>query len=203
MKMKCLPTGMLSSNCYILWEGREGAVIDPGVRAADVITALEADKLELKYIILTHVHLDHIVSAEQLRRHYGAPLLVHRLDAGALGDPMRNGSELFGLETVFGAADRVLGHGDAIPLGGQKLEIIHTPGHTPGSICIKVGGMLFTGDTLFRTGIGRTDLPGGNTGDIMDSLENRLMALDDEVLVYPGHGMQTTIGYERRNNPYF
>lgn len=202
MILQCLPTGLLSSNCYIVGDGGEGAVIDPGVKAPDISKALEAEKLTLRYIILTHVHLDHILSVEQLRRQYGAPVLVHRLDAGALADPVRNGAALFGVDTVFGAADICLEHGDIYKTGGQELEIIHTPGHTPGSICIKAGENLFTGDTLFRLGIGRTDLEGGNTRDITDSLMNRLMTLDDEVKVFPGHGPGSTIGYERHNNPY-
>lgn len=202
MIMKCLPTGMLSSNCYITGDGGEGVVIDPGVKSPEIISVLESEKLALRYIILTHVHLDHIISMEDLRRHYGVPVLVHRLDAEALGDPMKNGAGLFGLKTVFEAADICLEHGDVYMVGGQKLEIIHTPGHTPGSICIKTGNSLFTGDTLFRLGIGRTDLGRGNTKDIMDSLTGRLMSFEDEIEVYPGHGMQTTIGYERRNNPY-
>jgi hydroxyacylglutathione hydrolase len=202
MIMRCLPTGMLSSNCYIIGDGGEGAVIDPGVKSSEIMEVLEAEGLGLKYVILTHVHLDHIISMEHLRRHYGAQVLVHRLDAGALVDPVRNGAGLFGLKTVFSAADICFEHGDVYRVGGQKLEIIHTPGHTPGSVCIKADGSLFTGDTLFRLSIGRTDLEGGNMKDMMDSLTNRLMTLEDEIRVYPGHGMQTTIGYERRNNPY-
>ncbi len=202
MIMRCLPTGMLTSNCYILGDGGEGAVIDPGVKCSDIIEALEAEGLGLKYIILTHAHIDHIISMESLRSHYGAPVLAHRLDAEAPGDPRMNGAGLFGLKTVYRAADTALEHGDVYTIGGQKLEIIHTPGHTPGSICIKAGDSLFTGDTLFRLGIGRTDLGGGSMEDIIDSLTNRLMALDDETKVYPGHGPETTIGYERRNNPY-
>lgn len=202
MIMKCLPTGILSSNCYVIGDDNEGVVIDPGVKCPEIIAALESEGLGLKYIILTHVHLDHIIHMEDLRKHYGAMVLVHRLDADALGDPMRNGAALFGLKSVFKAADICLEHGDVYMAGKQRLEIIHTPGHTPGSICIKAGGSLFTGDTLFRQGIGRTDLGGGNTKDIMESLENRLMSLEDEIQVYPGHGEKTSIGYERQNNPY-
>lgn len=202
MLMKCLPTGILSSNCYVIGDGGEGVVIDPGVKSAEIIAVLESEGLGLKYIILTHVHIDHMAYMEDLRKHYGAQVLVHRLDADAFSDPMRNGAGLFGLKTMFNAADMCLEHGDVHMAGGQRLEIIHTPGHTPGSICIKVSGSLFTGDTLFRLGIGRTDLEGGNTKDIMDSLTGRLMSLGDETKVYPGHGVQTTIGFERLNNPY-
>lgn len=202
MILKCLPTGLLSSNCYIIGDGGEGAVIDPGVKSPDISAVLDAEKLSLKYILLTHVHLDHILSMEHLRQKYGAPVIVHRLDAGALGDPVLNGAALFGADTVFGAADICAEHGDIYKIGGQELEIIHTPGHSPGSICIRAGENLFTGDTLFRLGIGRTDLEGGSTRDIMDSLTNRLMELEDDVQVFPGHGPKTTIGFERRNTPY-
>jgi len=193
---------MLASNCYVLGDQREAAVIDPGVDCSEILEAAEKNGLSIKYILLTHVHIDHVLHMDELRDKTGAQVLVHEKDAPALGDPWFNGSRLFGVNKVFGPADRLLKDGDSINLGSLTLEIIHTPGHTPGGICIKAGNSLFTGDTLFMMSIGRTDLGNGDETDLMDSIRSRLMKLEDAVTVYPGHGTSTTIGYERANNPY-
>jgi glyoxylase-like metal-dependent hydrolase (beta-lactamase superfamily II) len=139
---------------------------------------------------------------EELREKFDAKVLIHEADAESLSDPWYNGSMLFGLETVFKDADILLKDGDIITVGETKLEIIHTPGHTPGGICIKAGNCLFTGDTLFKLSIGRTDLGNGDENSLMDSLRNKLMKLEDDTVIYPGHGASSTIGYERHNNPY-
>jgi len=202
MILKRLPTGMFSSNCYILGDNGEGVIIDPGADDREIMDAVESTKLKIKYIILTHAHLDHIVSMDRLRDKTGAKVLVHENDAAALVDSWSNGSALFGFDVSLRSADMNLKDGDILEVGGLKLEIIHTPGHTSGSICIKAGNNLFTGDTLFRLSIGRTDLPGGNYHEIIDSLKNKLMKLDGETKVYPGHGSSTTIAYEKENNPF-
>lgn len=202
MVLKCLPNGMFGSNCYIIGENGEGAVIDPGVNCAGITGAADALGLQIKHIIITHGHIDHICSMDELREKTGARLSIHENDAAALGDDRYNGSALFGEAAVFNSADELLKDGSKITIGGLTLEIIHTPGHSPGCICIKTGNMVFTGDTLFRRSIGRTDLGNGNFEDIIDSINNRLMTLDDSTVVYPGHGPSTTIGYEKRNNSF-
>lgn len=202
MIFKRLPTGMLASNCYLVGDSGEGAVIDPGADSRDILKMVEEAGVKVKYIILTHVHLDHICSVDRVREKTGAKVAVHEADAAALLDSRTNGSTLFGLDNTFGKADILLKDGDILELGGLKLEIIHTPGHTPGGICIKAGNSVFTGDTLFRMSIGRTDLGNGDYDDIMVSLKDRLMKLDDDTVVYPGHGASSTIGYERKHNPY-
>jgi hydroxyacylglutathione hydrolase len=202
MILKKLPTGMLSSNCYILGDNGEGVIIDPGADVREIMDAVESTKLKIKYIILTHAHLDHIVSMDSLRDKIGAKVLVHENDAAALVDGWANGAAMFGIDISLKSADMNLKDGDIVEVGGLKLEIIHTPGHSPGSMCIKAGNNLFTGDTLFRMSIGRTDLPGGNYDEIMDSLKNKLMKLDGEIKVYPGHGSSTTIAYEKKHNPF-
>jgi hydroxyacylglutathione hydrolase len=202
MILKRLPTGMLSSNCYILGDNREGVVIDAGADTGEIMAAVASTGLKIKYIILTHAHIDHIVSMDSLRVKTGAKVLVHEKDAAALEDNMVNGAAAFGVGITLGNSDVNVKDGDTVEVGGLKLEIIHTPGHSPGSMCIKVGDSLFTGDTLFRTSIGRTDLPGGNYGEIMNSLKNKLMRLDEDIKVYPGHGGSTTIGYEKKHNPF-
>lgn len=201
MFLKRIMTGMLSSNCYILGESGEGAVIDPGVEILDIEGVLKEQALALKYIILTHAHIDHILNVEHLKSSAGGRVVIHEDDAPLLGKPMYNGSILFGVNKVFKDADLIVKGGDSLVLGGTELEVLHTPGHTPGSICIKAGDSLFTGDTLFKQGIGRTDLGAGDHGLLMKSLK-KLMELDDNIKVYPGHGSATDIGYERANNTY-
>lgn len=203
MIFKKLATGMLASNCYIIGDNGEGVIIDPGATAEEILDSVDTLGLKIKYIILTHAHIDHILSVDKVRGMLGAKVVVHEKDAAALSDEFYNGSYLFGASEKFNAADECLKDGDVLEAGGLKLEIIHTPGHTPGGICIKTGNSLFTGDTLFRMSVGRTDLGNGNMNELMNSLQNKLMKLDDEIVVYPGHGVATTIGFEKKNNPFF
>ena len=202
MILECLPIGMFSSNCYIIGENGEGVIIDAGGNSEEIYKAVEKHDLKAKYIILTHGHVDHICSASKLREKTGAKVLIHEADGGALTDADQNGSYLLGREYTFEKADELLKDGDIIEVGGLKLEIIHTPGHTLGCICIKVGDSLFTGDTLFRMSIGRTDFEGGSYEQIISSINKKLMKLGDETAVYPGHGTPSTIGFERKNNPF-
>jgi hydroxyacylglutathione hydrolase len=202
MEYKRLMTDMFSSNCYIIGDKDEGVVIDPCADSSEILEAAEKLGLNIKYIILTHSHIDHICSVDDLRDKTGARVLVHKDDAAALGDARFNGSALFGLAKAFKSADMLLNDGDTIKAGNLELQIIHTPGHTPGGICIKVEEKLFTGDTLFKMSIGRTDLGNGDYDDIIASIKEKLMTLDDETIVYPGHGSASTIGYEKKNNPY-
>ena len=203
MELKRLATGMLASNCYILGDGGEGAVIDPGTPAQEIVETVEKLGLKIKYILLTHAHIDHMLSVDKVRVLLDAPVLVHEKDAPSMSHDWYNGSYLFGASEKFEDADILLKDNDVLEVGGLELEILHTPGHTPGGICIKAGNLLFTGDTLFRMSVGRTDLGNGDPEELMDSLRNKLMRLEDDLVVYPGHGMPTTIGYERANNPHF
>mgnify|MGYP001002308220 FL=1 len=202
MKFKRLTNGILSSNTYIIGNGTEGAVIDPGTEASLIMKEIDNMSLKIKYIILTHAHIDHMLYVDELRALTGAKVAVHEDDASALGDPWKNASSLFGLSNKFSDADILLKDNDILKIGDLDLKIIHTPGHTPGGICILVNNDIFTGDTLFRESIGRTDLGTGDAEKIMDSLKNKLMVLDDNIKVHPGHGTATTIGYERANNPF-
>ncbi|MDD4494324.1 MAG: MBL fold metallo-hydrolase [Eubacteriales bacterium] len=193
--------GLLDSNCYFICSGSEGAIIDPGADLEKIKEIIEETECTVRYILITHVHLDHISAVDKLRENTGAPVLVHINEAGYLPDAWYNGSAIFGLNRQFNEADRFLKDGELIPLGDINLEILHTPGHTPGCICIKAGNSLFTGDTLFYLSVGRTDLGNGSIEDIKASLK-KLMTLDDGIEVYPGHGSRTTIGFERKNNPW-
>ncbi|MDQ2087543.1 MBL fold metallo-hydrolase [Herbivorax sp. ANBcel31] len=197
MLIECLPTGMIDSNCYIVYDNNEGIIIDAGVDTSEVLNVLNEKKINIKYIVLTHIHIDHICHVDELREKTGAKVLVHKNDSEKLLDPMLNGSGFFGQKTSFKPADRVLEDNDEISAGGINFKIIHTPGHSSGSICIKGENNLFTGDTLFKMGRGRTDLGDGNERDILSSIKKRLMTFDDETVVYPGHGDSTTIGAEK------
>lgn len=200
MYLETLSTGLLESNCYIIGDGSSAAVIDAGADHGEVLQILDSRHFSLKYIVLTHAHIDHVLNAGKLRDATGAKLVIHEEDAAVLGDPLLNCSALFGMNKVFGPADVLVKDGASINIGGLRLEFIHTPGHTPGSMCILAEGRLFSGDTLFRLGVGRTDLGGGDRIKLESSLKH-LMRLDDTIEIYPGHGPATNIGYERRNNP--
>ncbi len=202
MIIKCLPTGMFGSNCYVIGENGEGMIIDPGTDGGEIYSVVEENNLKVKYIILTHGHIDHICSVEQVKASTGAPVLVHEKDAEALSDSMLNGSAMFGKSAAFSSAGGFVKDGDILDIGGLKVQIIHTPGHSPGSICIKAENSIFTGDTLFKRSIGRTDLGNGSYEDIMDSIMKKLVALPEDTVVYPGHGEPTNIGSEKKLNPF-
>ncbi len=195
-----LAVGPMGSNCYIVGCGSslEAVIIDPGAEGNRIKSLLEKHSLKGKYIINTHGHGDHIGANNAL----GLPVLIHKLDAGFLTDPVKNLSASFFLNISSPRAARLLEDADVIEFGRLSLSVIHTPGHTPGSISLKMENAVFTGDTLFCGGVGRTDLPGGDEDKLLKSIDERLLVLDDDTIVYPGHGPDTTIGEEKRNNPF-
>lgn len=196
-----LEVGPLGANCYIVADKatRNAFLIDPGGEPDRIKGALKKEKLNLKFIINTHGHGDHIFG----NGYFGVPVYVHSLDKDFLTDPSKNLSGFFGLFMKASKADRLLEDGEKISMGNLEMEIIHTPGHTPGGISIKIDGVVFTGDTLFAGGIGRTDLPGGDEEQLFKSIKDKLFALNDDVIVYPGHGGESTIGREKKTNPFF
>ena len=199
MKFECLPTGLIGSNCYIIWENGEGIVIDPACDTSEIMDVADKNGIKIKYIVLTHGHMDHIYSVDELRSKTDAKVLIHENDAEKLEDFVANGAiVILGESMKLKPADEDLKDGDNFYAGGMEFEVIHTPGHTSGSICIKVENSLFSGDTLFAMGRGRTDLIDGNEMDIINSIKNKLLTLDDSVEVYPGHNRKTTIGAERK-----
>lgn len=205
IKLQIVPVGALGANCYILWDIKtmEGIIVDPGSEASKIIGVVKKNKLSIKYIINTHGHYDHIGANQELKSKLGAEILVHEADGPLLESPMMNLSFLKpAIRNVQHTPDRLLKEGDIITVGAISLEVIHTPGHTQGSICLLGDNFILTGDTLFEGSIGRTDLPGGSYDDIHASLKDKLQTLSDDLVVYPGHGPATTIGQEKLNNPF-
>ena len=202
--IKRLVVGSLSANCYIVGSEttREGLVIDPGGNAEDIIKAIRDSGLDIKIIVLTHGHSDHIAALHDIQNRTGAEVAIHIADAQFL---QSRGvfSSMFGISYKTPAPPgRLLREGDTIDVGDLRFSVLHTPGHTPGSICLLGDNGVFTGDTLFYRGIGTTLMPGSSRRQLIDSIHARLMVLPDNTKVYPGHGRETTIGTERQNNPF-
>jgi len=203
MIIERLEVGPFSTNCYIVGveAGGEGMIIDPGDKAGRILKRVEEHRLDIKQIVLTHGHIDHTGALKKVKEKTGAGVAVHADDAEILGkQPMGIVLGLFYPNPP--PPDRLLQDGDVIEVGGLRFKVLHTPGHTQGGICLVGEGVVFSGDTLFDHSIGRTDLAGGDYDKLMGSIQTKLMMLPDETIVYPGHGGQTTIGVERRENPY-
>jgi len=206
MFLKRFVVGELNTNCYLIAceESKKAVVIDPGGEEAvdSILNILQKNNFDLKYIINTHGHIDHIIGNNLLKLKTEALLLIHRLDANMLVDGNKNISFFMGKEICSPHADKLLEAGDEICLGTLKLKVIHTPGHTLGGISLVLNNIVFTGDTLFAGGIGRSDLPGGSYQDLIKSIKGKLLVLGDDKIIYPGHGPDSTIGEERRTNLY-
>jgi hydroxyacylglutathione hydrolase len=201
-----LPVGPLQCNCSILGDetSLEAIVVDPGDEIARIVSVLDKHNLTVKQIVITHAHIDHIAGAQRLKRLTGAPILYNQNDlplikmmdvqAGWLGIPTPE----------VHAPDDTLDDGKLISITGLSGSILHTPGHTQGSVCLYLPDqtLLLAGDTLFAGSVGRTDLPGGDTRQLITSIHDRLLTLPDEVTVIPGHGSRTSIGIERESNPF-
>ena len=198
-----LELGPFATNCYIVGSesGREGMIIDPGDKAEQILKKVESMGLDIKLIVLTHGHIDHIGGLKKIKEATGAEVAIHADDARSLRkQPL---SIIFGLfYPTPPPPDRLLNDGDSVDVGDLHFEVLHTPGHTPGGICLLGEGVVFSGDTLFNCSVGRTDLPGGSYDKLMGSIQTKLMMLPDDTIVYPGHGGETTIGAERKGNPY-
>lgn len=206
MIVKRFTVGPLGTNCYIVIceDSKEAMVIDPGIHEDEYETVLDRviRDVKVRYIVNTHGHFDHIMGNRVLKEKTGASTMIHRADRAMLTDPSLNLSWMLGLRIVSPPTDIFLEDGTTFAVGDYRFKVIHTPGHSRGSISILGDGIVFTGDTLFAGSIGRTDLPGSSFNDLIRSLLDRLMRLPDETKVYPGHGPQSLIGVEKQNNPY-
>jgi hydroxyacylglutathione hydrolase len=197
MNVQPFTVGYLSTNCYVVncRNTREAIIIDPGFDSSDeaeqILRYVEEEELKIKLIVNSHGHSDHVSGDLTLKRKYDVPLCIHESEVHVEVDLNRKPS----LRNIM------LRDGDVVEFGDAKLKVMHTPGHTPGSICLLGETLIFTGDTLFAGGIGRTDFPGGSDRDMKLSLE-KLLRMPDSLVVYPGHGPSTTIGAEKRSNPF-
>jgi len=192
--------GPMAVNCYLLADPatKDACLIDPGAVPPGIKNILSKNGFQLRFIVNTHGHGDHIGA----NAHLNLPVYIHSLDADFLADAGKNLSSAFFFRVTSPEASKLLEDGDRIALGGLELEVLHTPGHTPGSVSLKIDGVVFTGDALFAGGIGRTDFPYGDEEVLMKSISQRLLTLGDGTVIYPGHGEPSTIGEEKRSNPF-
>jgi hydroxyacylglutathione hydrolase len=201
-----LPVGILQCNCSIFGdeESREAIVIDPGADIAKIESILQKHSLSVKAIVVTHAHIDHVAGAKQLKEKTGAPVYMNVNDEELLS-ALDIQAQWLGIQTPERVeVDSDANEGTTLALGNSTFHVMHTPGHTQGSISIFIPqqNKLIAGDTLFRDSIGRTDLPGGNTRQILSSIKTKLLVLPEETIVVPGHGPQTEIGREKESNPF-
>ena len=197
--------GPLACNCYVVGDPatREAIVIDPGGDIQVIVDALVEKELRVTAIVATHAHFDHLVAAKELRDSTAAPFYLHDNDRPLLDWYQESGRMFLGIDLPPPPeVDTNASEGDLITAGSTELEIVHTPGHSPGSISLVGPGVIFSGDTLFAQGVGRTDLPGGDERALVAAITNKLFTFDDATPVYPGHGPSTTVGDEKRLNPF-
>jgi hydroxyacylglutathione hydrolase len=201
-----LETGPLMTNCYIVGdsESKQAVVVDPGGHVGAIISALERNGLQCKHIVNTHSHFDHVGGNKDLKKQTGADILIHQAEAPML-------TQLAGQGRIFGisidnspAADETIDEGDVIEAGAIRLNVLHTPGHSPGSISLVIEGegKILVGDLVFQGSVGRTDLPGGSMNTLVKMVREKIFSHPDETRLYPGHGPATTVGVERQSNPF-
>lgn len=205
IKISRMPLGPMATNAYIIYENKQAIVIDPGGDFEKLNSYLQERELDVIAVLLTHAHFDHIGAVDQVREAYGAPVYLHEAESDWLMDPSKNGSSLFPVgEVTAKPADRSLEAGQ-LEIGPFTFEVRHTPGHSPGSMSFVFRNQRFTvaGDTLFQRGMGRTDLPGGDREQLEQSINEQLFSLRNDMRIYPGHGLATTIEEEKKENPFF
>jgi len=204
---KGLEVGLLQVNCYILGDEdtKEAVVIDPGGNEEDILEVLNHHNLQLKLIIDTHGHFDHVDANLPLKEATGAAIAIHELDAMMLSKPSAEAMFFTGNRLRLSQADILLKEDDVLSFGPYRLKVLHTPGHTPGHISLVMEGhpYVYVGDLLFQGSIGRTDFPGGNFDHLISAVKTKIFPLGDHYTVFPGHGPVTTVGQERKYNPFF
>ena len=204
MKWKMVTVGPFAMNCYILFceKTHRGIVVDPGDEVERIVAAMKALAVQAEQIIITHGHVDHVLKLKTFQELTGLPTAMHPLDKEFL-QYLQESAQMFGLVAAgIPGIDHDLEEGQVISFGEVNLEVVHTPGHSPGSIALIGEGHAVVGDVLFRESIGRTDLPGGSYPQLLKTIKEKLLVLDDDTVVLSGHGPETTIGFERQNNPF-
>ncbi|PWM78619.1 MAG: MBL fold metallo-hydrolase [Phascolarctobacterium sp.] len=204
MKILAMEVGAIATNCYIVINEKthHAVVIDPGGNADRIMAALEKENAVVDAIFLTHGHGDHIMALGDVKARTGAPIYISEADAPLLNDPSKSLAAFMGDKYSPATADKFFADGDEVEAAGIKFKIMATPGHTPGGVCIMTGDVVFCGDTVFAESIGRTDFPGGSYKQLLQSIKDKILPLDDNVKLLPGHGPSTTVGWERRRNPF-
>ncbi len=206
MIIEKLVVGALQTNCYLVGDEatREGIIIDPGGNGALILETVQRLKLDVKLVVNTHGHVDHIAANREVMEGTGAPLAIHPDDANMLTNPLRSFAILMGKIHPSPPATVLLEEGSTVEFGSIVLQVLHTPGHSAGSISLWCADekAVFSGDVLFNLSIGRADLPGGSQRVLLQSIREKLFTLPDDTVVYPGHGPVTTIGFERVHNPW-
>lgn len=204
MRYTIIVVGALETNCYLAYcdETQACAIIDPGAQAELIFPEIYDLGLKPTMIINTHGHIDHTGANRDMKDKFGVPLLIHAADSALLGRSQSLELSLFLAAKDSPPADKTFADGDEIKIGHCRLRVLHTPGHTPGSVSLLADEFLLSGDTLFFEGVGRTDLPGGSQKQLEESIRTKIMTLPDGLLVLPGHGPHTTIGDERGNNSF-
>ncbi|WP_436669401.1 MBL fold metallo-hydrolase [Paenibacillus kandeliae] len=206
-KVETFSLGPLQTNAYLLIneESKQAVVIDPGMNPGSLIRRIQTLGVQPEAILLTHAHFDHMGGVEEMRQHFDCPVYLHDLEAEWMTNGKLNGSANWPQVTppiTAEPAEYALDEGQKLELIGHTFAVYHTPGHSPGSVSFLSGKDLFSGDVLFRMGVGRTDLTGGSERQLVDSIRTKLYTFADDVTVYPGHGPRTTIGIEKAGNPY-
>ncbi len=208
MKTDRLILGAYETNCYVLRSSEHATdclIIDPGLEAGELIAFLQENKLNPIAVLLTHGHIDHIAGLTELRENYpDVKVYIHKLDAEMLDQPFLNLSAMTGMAFETESADFNLEENNIIDLAGIKFSVLHTPGHTPGGVCLysEEDGLVFAGDTLFAGSVGRTDFPNGSMSQLVNGIKQKLFTLPDKTKVYPGHGPATSIANEKAHNPF-
>lgn len=197
--------GPLACNCYVVGDAatKEAIVIDPGGDADELAAEIAAQGLRITALVATHAHFDHVLAVQRLHEVTGAPFILHDSDVPLLAWMQASGRMFLGVDLPAPPkVDASPAEGDVVSAGDVRLEVVHTPGHSPGSISLLAPEALFSGDTLFAGSVGRTDLPGGDTNALVDAVRKKLFTLDPDIPVYPGHGPPTTLAIERVHNPF-
>lgn len=204
MKINKFVLGAYQENCYLIWNEQtlKGFLVDPGTYSEAIVDFLNEKNITLECIILTHAHGDHIGGVEKFMSQFNIPVYVHKKEAPILRDAKENLSSMISGEKIEIEPDRLLKDEEELIVADLPLKILHTPGHTPGGICIYIKPYLISGDTLFAESIGRTDFSYGSIDALTEGIKNKLYTLPVDTIVYPGHGWETTIGDEKKHNPF-
>jgi hydroxyacylglutathione hydrolase len=198
LELKVFLAGPLDTNNYLLFnrQSRRGCIIDLSSSSGQLFDFLKKEKIKVDFVLLTHAHFDHIEGL----RNTEFPFYLHKKDLGLLLDPEKNGSFFFANSIVVERKPYI--YTDSLSFSGSRIDVIHTPGHTPGSVSLKLDNWLFSGDTLFRQAIGRTDIPLASGEELIKSIKEKILILPNETIIYPGHGSSTTLGQEKKTNPF-